>query len=69
MPVADDRRTIYKAALILATIAVAAAVLDSPPDLDNSDVWDVALDDFDDTAPPVVAHTERPAFGIVGSID
>jgi hypothetical protein len=32
----------------------------SPPDLDNSDDWDAALDEFDDTAPPVVPYTEQP---------
>jgi hypothetical protein len=31
----------------------------SPPDLDNSDDWDVALDEFDDPAPPVVPYTEQ----------
>jgi len=31
----------------------------SPPDPDNSDDWDVALDDSDDTAPLLIAHTEQ----------
>lgn len=31
----------------------------SPPDLDNSDDWDVALGEFDDTVPGVVRYTEQ----------
>jgi hypothetical protein len=33
----------------------------SPPDLDNSDDWDVALDEFDDTVQGVVRYTELMA--------
>jgi hypothetical protein len=31
----------------------------SPPDLDDSEDWDVALDEFDDTVPPVVPYAEQ----------
>jgi hypothetical protein len=31
----------------------------SPPDLDSSDDWDVALDEIDNTVPPVVTNTEQ----------
>jgi hypothetical protein len=31
----------------------------SPPDLDDSDDWDVALDEFYDTVPGVVPRTEQ----------
>jgi hypothetical protein len=31
----------------------------SPPDLDGSDDWDLALDEFEDTATPVVPYTEQ----------
>jgi hypothetical protein len=31
----------------------------SPPDLDSGDDWDVALDEIDDAAPPVVTYTEQ----------
>jgi hypothetical protein len=31
----------------------------SPPDLENSDDWDVALDEFDDTVPGVVSYAEQ----------
>ena len=33
----------------------------APPDLDGSDDWDVADDEFADNAPPVVCSTERRA--------
>jgi hypothetical protein len=35
----------------------------SPPNLDNCDDWDVALDEFDDTAPPAVPYTEQWPVG------
>jgi len=35
----------------------------SSPDLDNSDNWDLALDEFDHTAPPVVPYTEERSVG------
>ena len=35
----------------------------SPPDLDGSDDWGVAQDQFDDTAPAVVRYTEQWPFG------
>jgi hypothetical protein len=35
----------------------------SPPDLDSSDDWDVAADEFSDTVPPVVDCTERRTAG------
>jgi hypothetical protein len=35
----------------------------SPPDLDSSDDWDVALDEIDNTVPPVVTHTEQWPVG------
>jgi hypothetical protein len=31
----------------------------SPPDPDGSDDWDVALDEFDHTAPPLVPYREQ----------
>jgi hypothetical protein len=31
----------------------------SPPDLDGSDDWDAALDELDDTVPPVVIYTAQ----------
>ena len=35
----------------------------SPPDLDSSDDWDVALDEIDDAVPPVITHTEHRQVG------
>ena len=31
----------------------------SPPNPDSGDDWDVALDEIDNTVPPVVTHTEQ----------
>ena len=31
----------------------------SPPDIDSSDDWDVALDEVDDAVSPVVTYTEQ----------
>jgi hypothetical protein len=47
--------------LILTDLAreISRHSLQSPPDLDSSDDWDVALDEIDNPVPPVVTHTEQ----------
>jgi hypothetical protein len=62
------------ALLVGATIIILFALTDlardllryshqAAPDLDDSDDWDVAADEFPDAAPPVVSYTEQWAVG------